>query len=200
MRFLTKLFAFACALVAVILIFDLGDRGDRRDVKRHYARAARAPLPPRAATAPREMAVPVAATATVDAPHDVRIVTTNGVAFLALRGDAMVAGLSDSIRQLVARELKSDRASATGLEGKIETLVRSSVGKLMDKEIAIPLDAIRDIDYRDQRIVIEYKDAKGRRFIDFDHFKSNDKALLEQFDENDARKLVEAVRVKIVTN
>ena len=206
MRFITKLFAFACALTAVILVFGLNKRGERRDVRviRHAVAAPHVEAVPHAVEAPHAPEAPRAiaasgAIAHAAAPGEVRIVSTNGVAFLALRGEQVVAGLSDSLRQVVAVEMKKEMSKhESGLGGMIQNAVRSGVEKLLDKEIAVPVSEIRDIDYRDNRIVIVYKDGKSKRMVNFESIKHDDQHLLEQFAEDDARKLVDAVRVKIV--
>ena len=206
MRFITKLFAFACALTAVILVFGLNKRGERRDVRviRHAVAAPHVEAVPHAVEAPHAPEAPRAfaasgAIAHAAAPGEVRIVSTNGVAFLALRGEQVVAGLSDSLRQVVAVEMKKEMSKhESGLGGMIQKAVRSGVEKLLDKEIAVPVSEIRDIDYRDNRIVIVYKDGKSKRMVNFESIKHDDQHLLEQFAEDDARKLVDAVRVKIV--
>lgn len=216
MRFLTKLAAFAVALVAVILIFDLGDRGERRerrDVRRHrdVEVAALNPLIKASeATASASKAVvaiggvssgfsgPIDPTHIGEVPGEVRIVTNNGAAFLALRGDDVVAGLSDSIRRIVEVEMAKEMDEhKSGIGGAIQSAVLTGVNKLLDKEISVPVSEIRDIEYRGNRIVISYKNGKPKRILDFDNIKHNNNTLLEQFSEEDARKLVEAVRIKI---
>lgn len=209
MRFITKLFAFACALTAVILVFGLNKRGERRhERERDYTRVivpaeAHAVAAPHAVAEPHSVpephvAIAPRAVALARVPGEVRIMTTNGVAFLALRGDDMVAGLSDSLREVVAVEMKKEMKHESGIGEMIQSAVRTGVEKLLDKEIAVPVSEIRDIEYRDNRIVIIYKNGKPRRVLNFDNIKNDDQTLLEQFREEDARRLVDAVRVKIV--
>jgi hypothetical protein len=202
MRFLAKLFAFACALTAAILILGLNKRGERKpegDIVHRIASSEAAHV---------ERAVQVAPMARATAlaplpgrlPEEVRILTRNGAAFMSLRGEEVVAGLSDSLREVVAMEMKREMPKdGSGLGGMISDAVRSGVEKLLDKEITVPVSDIRDIDYRGNRIVIVYKDRNHKRLLDFDTIKNSDEALLEQFSEQDARRLVDAVRVKIVT-
>jgi hypothetical protein len=195
MRFLVKLFAFGCALTAAILLLGLDKRGERkreREAARHIVAAG-----------------PVAAvhgsavgwgTGVAHPPEEVRILTQSGTAFMSLRGDEVVAGLSDSVREVVTNEMKREMAkNPSGLGAMISGAVRSGVEKLLDKEITVPVSDIRDIDYRGNRIVIVYKDANRKRILDFDTIKDHDQSLLQQFSEEDARRLVDAVRVKIVT-
>ena len=207
MRFITKLVVFACALTAAIFVFDLNDRqGRNRDRVVHVAAegedAVALVRAPHAVEAVHPVEA-VHATAAVAvggsrAPGEVRILTKNGAAFLALRDDDVVAGLSDSLREVVAVEMKKEMSKhESGIGGMIQSAVRSGVEKLLDKEISVPVSEIETIDYRGRRIVIAYKEGKSKRMISFDHIKNNDQSLLEQFSEEDARRLVEAVRVKI---
>lgn len=213
MRFITKLVVFACALTAAIFVFDLNDRqGRNRDRVVHVAAegedAVALVRAPHAVEAVHPVEAvhadePVHATAAVAVggsrmPGEVRILTKNGAAFLALRDDDVVAGLSDSLREVVAVEMKKEMSKhESGIGGMIQSAVRSGVEKLLDKEISVPVSEIETIDYRGRRIVIAYKEGKSKRMISFDHIKNNDQSLLEQFSEEDARRLVEAVRVKI---
>ena len=201
MRFLVKLFAFACALTAVILIFDLDNRGERKR-ERHVT--------PHAAASPAKVArvVQVGPVASVQSvgigvgrgTDEVRILSRNGAAFMSLRGDEIVAGLSDSLREVVTLEMKREiPKDGSGLGGVISTAVLSGVEKLLDKEITVPVSEIRDIKYQGDRIVIMYKDPKRKRLLDFETIKEHDQSLLQQFSEEDARRLVEAVRVRIAT-
>ncbi len=199
MRFLVKLFAFACALTAVILIFDLDNRGERKREQHVMRHAAASPsqvtrvvhVAPTAAV--RSVGVAVGRT-----PEEVRILSRNGAAFMSLRGNEVVAGLSDSLREVVTLEMKREMPKdGAGLGGMISTAVLSGIEKLLDKEITVPVSEIRDIEYRGDRIVILYKDPKRKRMLDFDTIKEHDQSLLQQFSEEDARRLVDAVRVKI---
>jgi hypothetical protein len=204
MRFLAKLFAFACALTAAILILGLNKRGERereRDIV-HRIASSEAPHVARAVqVAPMARAKELAAFPELARrPEEVRILTRNGAAFMSLRGDQVVAGLSDSLREVVAMEMKREMPKdGSGLGGMISEAVRSGIAKLLDKEIAVPVSEIRDIEYRGNRIVIVYKDPKHKPLLNFDTIENDNEALLEQFREEDARRLVDAVRVKIVT-
>lgn len=201
MRFLVKLFAFACALTAVILIFDLDNRGERKRGRHVTTHAAASP-------AKVTRVVQVGSVASVRSvgigvgrgTDEVRILSRNGAAFMSLRGDEIVAGLSDSLREVVTLEMKREiPKDGSGLGGVISTAVLSGVEKLLDKEITVPVSEIRDIKYQGDRIVIMYKDPKRKRLLDFETIKEHDQSLLQQFSEEDARRLVEAVRVRIAT-
>jgi hypothetical protein len=130
--------------------------------------------------------------------EQVRILTTNRAAFLSLRDDRLVAGLSDSIRRRVSAEMKHEMGRSDGVGRIVENAVRSGVEKLLDKEISVPVEDIEDIDYRQNRIVIVYKKGEPSGLINFETLKGDgDRTILEQFNEADARKLVEAVKVRI---
>jgi hypothetical protein len=198
MRFLVKLFAFGCALTAAILLLGLDKRGERKR-ERETARHVVAAGPEHAVRVVHGAAVGWGA-GVAHPPEEVRILTQNGTVFMSLRGDEVVAGLSDSLREVVTKEMKREMSkSASGLGAMISGAVRSGVEKLLDKEITVPVSDIRDIDYRGNRIVIVYKDANRKPMLDFETIKNDDQSLLQQFSEEDARRLVDAVRVKIVT-
>lgn len=140
------------------------------------------------------------AAGTAHGKTQIRILTTNRAAFLSLREDNLVAGLSDSLRQVVAIEMKKEMGKEhSGRVGQaIEEAVRNGVSKMMQKEITVPLSEIRDIDYKNNRIVIAYKHGKAPGMINLETIKSDgDRTLLQQFNEADARKFVAVVRSKI---
>ena len=227
MRFATKLGVFAAALVVGSSVYKVTEKvrgGDRHEfdveiaespaVPEHYAAApdspeplaALAPLEPLEPLAPLEPLEPLAAgiarqhVVRLVHPDEVRIHTHNSAAFLALRDDQLVAGLSDSIRDMVNDEMRKElaQASATGVGHMIEKAVRSSVTKILEKEIEVPISEIRDIDYRRNRIVIRYKKGEPSGMINLETLKMDgERGLLELFSEADARRLVAAVKGKI---
>jgi hypothetical protein len=200
MRLTTKLTAFAVGLTAVLAAAKATGNLPRKDVDRderherrkvvHVAELPVPPMPP--APGEPEMAV------VVGPSEQVRILTTNRAAFLSLRDDRLVAGLSDSIRRRVSAEMKHEMGRSDGVGRIVENAVRSGVEKLLDKEISVPVEDIEDIDYRQNRIVIVYKKGEPSGLINFETLKGDgDRTILEQFNEADARKLVEAVKVRI---
>jgi hypothetical protein len=216
MRLPAKLLVFAATLTVGLAIYKgvsrSGDDHDRKWKKiarvdaPHPADAPHPPDAPHPAAAPHPAEAPEPATAVAAMPADVaigpdeqiRILTTNRAAFLSLRDDHLVAGLSDSIRQLVSIEMKKKTETRAGVGAMIENAVRSGVEKLLEKEIAVPVSEIRDIDYRGNRIVIRYRHGEPPGVINLESIKSDgNRTLLQQFSEADARRLVEAVRVRI---
>ena len=199
MRLTTRLFVFAVGLTAVLGVAKATgnlrqkhERNRRETVVHVAAVPAIPPIPP----IPASPAGPALA----GGHEQIRILTKKGTAFMSLRDDYLVAGLSDSIRQLAAAEMKKDLAKETapGIGRMVKEAVRSGVEKLLDKEIVVPVTEIRDIDYKQNRIVIVYKKGDAPGFINFETIKSDhDQTLLEQFNEADARRLVEAVRARI---
>ena len=215
MRFATKLGVFAAVLVVGSSVYKITEKFGEGDRDHDFAAAFAGPhdapeipnvpdspdnqRPPEPPETPRG-AVTSPFTVRVGHPDEVRIFTHNSAAFLALRHDHLVAGLSDSIREMVSQEMRKDmsRNRSTGVGDFIEKAVRSSVEKLLEKEIEVPVSEIRDIEYQRNRIVIEYRNGEPSGMINLETLKSEgDKSLLEQFSEADARRLVAAVKGRI---
>ncbi|MCC6316861.1 MAG: hypothetical protein IT361_04140 [Gemmatimonadaceae bacterium] len=205
MRFITKLFVFAVVLTGVLGVYKIGQafRGDRHErvIVSEAPEAPEAPEPPEPPEVPLAPSTPVTSVSLArDDAHQVRIFTNNRAAFLSLRDNNLVAGLSDSLREHVDSAMKRgmENESHGNVGAMIEDVVRSSVNKLMQKEIVVPVSEIRDIEYRDKRIVVRYKHGDGPGLIKLEQLKGdNDRTLLEQFNEADARRLVAAVKTLI---
>ncbi|MGQ0650486.1 MAG: hypothetical protein ACT4P7_23350 [Gemmatimonadaceae bacterium] len=211
MRLFPKLVVFAAGLTGVLAIMRVSvavrDRHDDHDEKEHAnvevveveapvpALPALPPIPPLPAAA----AHPAEALVDVHADETVRIITANRAAFMSLRDEHLVAGLSDSIRRLVSVEMKKELDTGhSGVGERLSKAIRSGVEKMLDKEIAIPLSDIEKIDYKGKRIVIVYKHGEPRGVINLETIKGDgNKTILEQFSEGDARKLVQAVKERI---
>jgi hypothetical protein len=207
MGFIARLVFFAVALTAVLGVYRVVGRD------REHGPAARVELHERVmvqgAEAPMDPLPPEPAIAVVEAPlpdlpplgkGEVRILTTNRAAFMALRNDQIVAGLSDSLRAHIQSEMRRElrKENPTGVAASIGNAVVGGVSKLIEKEIRIPVHEIRDISYDRNRIVIVYRDGKPSSVMNLETIKSEgDRTLLEQFSEKDARRFVEAVKVRI---
>ena len=160
--------------------------------------------PPAAIAAPAAPAVvEMPATPDVALPPlragEVRILTTNRAAFMALRDDYIVAGLSDSLRRHIQLEMKRELSSskAEGVGAAIGKVVVEGVSKFLGSEITVPVSDIRDIRYDGRKIVIRYRNGEPRG-INLETIKSDgDRTLLEQFAEQDARRFVQAVKVRV---
>ncbi len=132
---------------------------------------------------------------------EVRILTRNGAGFLSLQNDDLIAGFSDSLVQSAKMEMQREMNSE-GDAGKlgelIKSAVQSGVGKVLNHRITMPVSEIRSIDYKGERIVIAYKREHKKALLDFEGLKmENETPFLASFKENEARRLVEAVRVRI---
>lgn len=227
MRFTSKLVLFAVCLTAVLgayrVVEKVRDRDehhdvvvdvdiDARDVDQAPERLERPELPerpevperPEALSAPGDTRVIVRKVealpgeAHVD-PREVRIVTNNRAAFMALRDDHIVAGLTDSLRKHIEQEMNREVArERSGVGAKIAQSVVSGVNRLLEKELEIPVSDVRDIHYNGHRIVIQYRGRREKRVLNLENIKTDgDRTLLEQFSEADARRFVDAVKVRI---
>lgn len=130
---------------------------------------------------------------------EVRILTTNRAAFMALRDDHIVAGLSDSMRRHIRLEMKRelDKSKAEGVGAAIGKVVVDGVNKLLGGEITVPVSDVRDISYDGRKIVIRYRKGEPNG-INLETIKSDgDRTLLEQFSAQDAQRFVEAVKVRV---
>ncbi len=221
MRFMTKLVLFAVCLTAVLGAYravekvrdrdedhmvvdadvDVDADADAADEADAHAVVA-VPHPPAApaergakAVVRRVEAVP--GEVRVD-PREVRIVTENRTTFMSLRDDRIVAGMTDSLRKHIDAEMKREVARETsGVGATIAQSVVSGVNKLLEHEISIPVSEVRDIDYVGRRIVIRYRRGQPRG-LNLESIKTDgDRTILEQFSEEDARRFVEAVKVRI---
>jgi hypothetical protein len=159
-----------------------------------------------AATASAEAAMAIAPPQPPDAPDapaladpaQIRIVTTNRAAFLSLRGNYIVAGFTDSLQRSVRQEIAQDMKDESKVGRLIGEVVASGVSKVLGKELAVPLAEVRDIEYDGHRIAIDYRRRQKDALITLESLKGDgDKTLLEQFSEADARRFVEAVKVRI---
>lgn len=207
MGFIARLVLFAVGLTVILGGYRIVEKVRRpSDHVVVNVDVAEPPAPPSAIDAPvvaePSSVVEMPAVADVALPPlrkgEVRILTTNHSAFMALRDDHLVAGLSDSllrhIRSEMSREL--DKKDHQGVGAAIGKAVVSGVSKLLGTEISVPVSEVRDISYDGHRIVIRYRnEPKG---LNFESIKSEgDRTILEQFSEEDARRFVRAVQVRV---
>lgn len=216
MNFVTRLFVFAIAMTVGVggyklVRFVAGPREKVTVV--HIERGTPdVPAPPAPPEAPGAVALvaPAAGVAvrgtgvsvgTDDRAWDVRIATTNGAAFMGLRDDQLIAGLSDSIRALAVSEMHKEMTkepSNSGFGRAIEKAVASGVEGILGKQIEVPLADIRSIDYRHNRIEIRYKRGAPSGILNLETVKGDgNRTILEQFSESDARRLVDAVQARL---
>lgn len=222
MTFIGKLFVFAAGLVAIMGVWRVGKlfTGDRD----HAVEMAEAPERPEAPPRPElperpevvgaEAAQVVVTDANPDVAQttrvilmsplekgEVRIMTVNGAGFLSLRNDDLVAGFSDSLVQAAKQEMAKEMQSGSdgGKLGEfIKDAVQSGVSKVLSHRVSVPVSEIRDIEYRRNRIVIDYKRDRKKELIDFEGLKTEgDTPFLASFNEEESKRLVQAVRARI---
>lgn len=219
MNLVTRLVLFGLGLSAVLGIYKVAKSVNRHEEPEvHVVIDAASPHPdeidavsdaPLKAEAPAQLsaldAIP-SPQAPPDAPDPVapahgdriRIITTNRAAFLALQGDDIVAGFTDSLQRSVRQEIARDMKDESKMGRMIGEVVASGVSKVLGKQLSVPLAEVRDIDYDGKRIVIDYRRGRKDAMITLESLKGDgDKTLLEQFSEADARRFVEAVKVRI---
>jgi hypothetical protein len=197
MNFMTKLMMYAVSLVFVLgayrLVQKVREPASRVDVVdvQDVPDAPLLPHPPRVVERAVALHAPL---------NEVRIISENRAMFMALRDDQIIAGLTDSIRAHIHEEMRRELAkdAPRGVGAAIGNVVVTGVNRVLDKEIAVPMESVRDITYEKPRIVIMYRDGKPAGVINFESIKTDgDRTLLEQFSEAEARRFVQAVKVRI---
>lgn len=212
MPFLSRLVIFAVGLTVVLAGWRVVERVRRPEPRTQIvhidmadAMASPAPVAPVAPVAPLEAAevriveLPVGEPAPAMAA-EAHIVTRNRSAFMALRDDRIVAGLTDSLRKAIRAEMEREIAKekVDGMGVRIAQTVVNGIGRILDKQVEVPLSKVRDIRYDGTRIVLEYRGGKPDGFLTLETIKSdNDRTLLEQFSEADARRFVRVVKERI---
>jgi len=124
---------------------------------------------------------------------DVRIVTTDNGVDLALIGDSISSGLSQSALAKAREQTDTAKVTSGGFAGDIEKMVKGSVQSAIGTRVSFPLSAVRDVRYDNGRIVFDWN---GKSPGIFDHTKMNGKPLLESFAPADAQRFVDAVRAR----
>lgn len=210
MKFFTKLVVFAVGLTAIMGVYRISKlvRGDQDpEVAVEFdmpARPARPepPEPPEpVAVAGQTMTLAPLTRETPLATGEVRIHTRNGAGYLSLRDSDVIAGFSDSLVQAVQLEMHREMQKSTdgGKLGEfIKDAVQSGVNKIMQQQVTIPVSEIRDIDYRGGAIVLRYRREQKDALVKLETIKlEGETPFLESFKEEDARRLVEAVKAKV---
>ncbi len=124
---------------------------------------------------------------------DVRIDVQSGGVDLALIGDTISSGLSQTTIATAARETDSSTVKGTGFGASIEKMVKSSVQKGLGTRVGFPISDIKSAAYRDGKISFDFVD--GHKKV-FDQAKINNKPLLESFSPADAQRFVDAVNAR----
>jgi hypothetical protein len=126
-------------------------------------------------------------------PGDVRIVTTDNGIDLALIGDSISTGLSQSALAKVRAETDTSKVSSGGFAGDIEKMVKGKVQSAIGTRVSFPISAVRDVRYENGRIVFDWNGGSPGVF---DNTKINGKPLLASFAPADAEQFVDAVRAR----
>lgn len=121
--------------------------------------------------------------ATCDSRMD--ITTRDGKVTMLLTSDVVAVQLSDRKWAEVRRKLRAERAEHEGnvLARAIKTVVLSGVRTLLDHSAECPIDEIRSVDYRGDRLVFTTYD--GERV--FENIDVEDRNVMSAFSERDAK-------------
>lgn len=129
------------------------------------------------------------------APGDVRIFNRDSSVNLILRGDQILAGLSPQMRARIEAEIaQSASQESTGFGAAIAGVVKSTVASAIATHAAISLHDIRDIQYRDGRIMIVRRDGRSTELLG--NVRNDGQEISRTFAEPDAELFVEAVRAR----
>jgi hypothetical protein len=127
-------------------------------------------------------------------PNDLRIVSTDGGFELALVGSNVVMRLSDAGVAKLRRELSVSHADA-GVGNWIEQKVKGAVQGLVDKQMLLPVAAIREARYEGGEIrLIAGGDGRDVRFFGSSEDHGGDGSVMGRFAPRDAERFVAAVR------
>lgn len=120
------------------------------------------------------------------------IVTRDGRVALLLTHDAVAMQLTDRGLRNIGRDMDEDMEEEEEgfLAGIIQAAVRSSVTTMLKRSVEYPVSEIRDVSYRDGRLVFTGED--GERV--FDSVTVNDTDVMRSFSDADARVFVREFR------
>ena len=125
---------------------------------------------------------------------DVRITATDNSVDLALIGDSISSGLSQSTLAKVKHDTDTGSVSGSGFGASIEKLVKSKVQSAIGTRVSFPLSAIDSATYEGGAIRF-YSQGKTSKM--FNTAKVNNRPLLESFTPADAQRFVDAVRARM---
>ena len=111
------------------------------------------------------------------------IVSEDRVSALVLTHDVVAVQLGDRVLRKLDREIAREKDEDDGLLAQvIKSAVLGSVRELLDHSLECPIEDLRDVRYRDGRLVLVTE--HGRRV--FEDLTINDQKVLESFSEHDA--------------
>jgi hypothetical protein len=124
---------------------------------------------------------------------DVRIEAQDGGVDLALIGDTVSSGLSQSALAKAKHETDTASVKGGGLGSSIERMVKSSVQSALGTRVSFPLADVKGARYENGRIEFDWN---GKSSGIFTNTKVNKKPLLESFRAADAQRFVDAVNAR----
>lgn len=127
---------------------------------------------------------------------DVQITSRDNAIDLVLLGDQVIAGLSDSVLNIVAQETDtSDLESDNGFGASVERFVKTKVQGALNTRMSYPVAHLRGVRYEDGLIKFDYK--RGEKFGMLEDADIDGRPLLGSFSEADSRRFVDAVQARI---
>ena len=124
---------------------------------------------------------------------DMRLYNADSTVDVVLVGDKIMAGLSAKTVSKVKGELEQSRSKDTsGLGGMIGQIVKTSVAGAIGTHAVFPLSEIKDIEYVDGRIRVQWNDGSNKDL--FNGTTVNKEKVSNTFNEADAKRFVAAVR------
>ena len=119
------------------------------------------------------------------------ILTEDRAAALVLTRDVVAVQLSDRTMRKLDREMSRERDQEDNvIADAIKSAILGSVRSLLDHSLECPIEDLRDVRYRDGRLILITED--GDRI--FEDLEINDHYVLEGFTEHDALAFVREFR------
>lgn len=129
-------------------------------------------------------------------PGDMRIYNADSSVDLILQGNKILAGLSPKTIAKVQGDLRrSAEKDTSGLGGSIAQMVKKEVAGAIGTHAAFPVGNIRDIRYKDEQIVVDWKD--GGHYQLFGNTKVDGSKVSNTFPREDAERFVAAVKARM---
>ncbi len=125
------------------------------------------------------------------------IKTTDGAMKLGVAHDTVYMGLSDSVLAVATNDMAKDtEESGSAFAGRIERMVKTSVGKALKTRLTYPLADLDTVTYSDGTIRFKYR---IRRKIAFEDVSQSNHKALQSFSPEDAQRFVATVDSAIHT-
>jgi hypothetical protein len=121
------------------------------------------------------------------------MLTEDRAVALVLTGDMVAVQLSDRVLRDLDRDIKREQRDEEDgvIGGAIKGAILGSVRALLDHSLECPVEDLRDVRYRDGRLILVTEDG-GRIFEDLS---VNDHEVLEGFSEHDAQAFAREFRL-----